>query len=155
KKIHIMTRAMKYFYILAVFVFGFSASAQKLDAYQFYNHKGKAVDFHRVVKSLNNYDVVLFGEHHNNSIIHWLQLKITEELYTQKNGRLKLGAEMFERDNQEELNLYLKGEIDDKKLADTARLWNNYKTDYKPLVDFAKSNGLEFIATNIPRRYAS
>src|SRR5690606_19237490 len=35
------------------------------------------------------------------------------------------------------------------------RLWNNYKTDYKPLIDFAKENKLDFIATNIPRRYAS
>jgi uncharacterized iron-regulated protein len=34
-------------------------------------------------------------------------------------------------------------------------LWSNYKTDYKPLVDFAKANKLPFIATNIPRRYAS
>ena len=36
-----------------------------------------------------------------------------------------------------------------------ARLWNNFKTDYKPLVDFAKDNNLKFIATNIPRRFAS
>ncbi|MEZ4996873.1 MAG: ChaN family lipoprotein [Bacteroidales bacterium] len=31
----------------------------------------------------------------------------------------------------------------------------NYKTDYKPLVEFARKNALPFIATNIPRRYAS
>ena len=31
----------------------------------------------------------------------------------------------------------------------------NYNTDYKPLVDYAKSNNLPFIATNIPRKYAS
>lgn len=36
-----------------------------------------------------------------------------------------------------------------------ARLWNNHKTDYKPLVDFAKNNRTPFIATNVPRRYAS
>ena len=36
-----------------------------------------------------------------------------------------------------------------------ARLWVNHKTDYQPLVDFAKANQLQFIATNIPRRYAS
>lgn len=36
-----------------------------------------------------------------------------------------------------------------------ARLWPNYKTDYAPLVDFAKEKQLEFIATNIPRRFAS
>ncbi|PJF37892.1 MAG: iron-regulated protein, partial [Phototrophicales bacterium] len=36
-----------------------------------------------------------------------------------------------------------------------ARLWNNYRTDYRPLVEFAKSHHLPFIATNIPRRYAA
>ena len=34
-------------------------------------------------------------------------------------------------------------------------LWKNYKTDYKPLVDFAKDKKISFIATNIPRKYAS
>jgi uncharacterized iron-regulated protein len=34
-------------------------------------------------------------------------------------------------------------------------LWPNYKTDYKPLVEFAKKNKLKFVGTNVPRRYAS
>ncbi|CAA7391898.1 hypothetical protein CHRY9393_03017 [Chryseobacterium fistulae] len=62
---------------------------------------------------------------------------------------------MFERDNQTQLNQYLNGAIDAKTFKDSARLWNNYVTDYKPLVDFAKDKKLSFIATNIPRRYAS
>ena len=98
-------------------------------------------------------DVVLFGEHHNNSIIHWLQLEATKDLSNKR--ELTLGAEMFEADNQIQLNEYLSGRIDQKAFDTVARLWNNYKTDYKPLVDFAKKNKLKFIATNIPRRYAS
>lgn len=34
-------------------------------------------------------------------------------------------------------------------------MWGNFKTDYKPVVEFARENGLRYIATNIPRRYAS
>ena len=34
-------------------------------------------------------------------------------------------------------------------------MWPNYKTDYKPLVEFANKNRIPFIATNVPRRYAS
>jgi uncharacterized iron-regulated protein len=60
--------------------------------------------------------VVFFGENHNNSINHWLQLKITEALYVQKKGQLMLGAEMFERDNQSQLNQYVSGKIDAKTL---------------------------------------
>ncbi|NIF06449.1 ChaN family lipoprotein [Chryseobacterium sp. Tr-659] len=132
-----------------------SLKAQEFKAYQFYDKKGKEVKTEKLVKELADYDVVFFGENHNSSINHWLQLKITEALFAKKNGQLILGAEMFERDNQAQLDQYLNGKFDAKTLKDSARLWNNYATDYKPLVDFAKSKKLNFIATNIPRRYAS
>lgn len=44
--------------------------AQQFDAYKFYNKKGKAVKPEKIVKQLSDYDVVLFGELHNNSIVH-------------------------------------------------------------------------------------
>ena len=62
---------------------------------------------------------------------------------------------MFESDNQLILNEYLAGMITERNFNAEAKLWSNYSTDYKPLVEFAKENNLEFIATNIPRRYAS
>lgn len=141
---------------IAILLISFSViNAQNFKAYQFYEQKGKEIKTEKLVKELADYDVVFFGENHNSSINHWLQLKITEALYQQKNGQLILGAEMFERDNQSQLNQYLSGKFDAKALKDSARLWNNYATDYKPLVDFAKDKKLNFIATNIPRRYAS
>lgn len=141
---------------IAILLIGFcSLGAQNFKAYQFYDKKGKEVKTDKIVKELADYDVVFFGENHNSSINHWLQLKITEALYEKKNGQLILGAEMFERDNQAQLDQYLNGKFDAKTLKDSARLWNNYTTDYKPLVDFAKNKKLNFIATNIPRRYAS
>lgn len=132
-----------------------SSNAQDFKAYQFYNQKGKEIGTEKLVKELADYDIVFFGENHNNSINHWLQLKITEALYQQKSGQIILGAEMFERDNQSQLNDYLSGKFDAKTLKDSARLWNNFSTDYKPLVDFAKDKKIPFIATNVPRRYAS
>lgn len=141
---------------IALLIFCFSViNAQNFKPYQFYNKKGKTVKTKKLVKELADYDVVFFGELHNNSIIHWLQLKVTEGLYNQKNKQITLGAEMFERDNQVQLNKYLTGKIDAKNLKDSVRLWNNYTTDYKPLVDFAKDKNLNFIATNVPRKYAS
>lgn len=146
---------MKNIFIAILLVSFCSLSAQNLKAYQFYDQKGKEINTDKLVKELAQYDVVFFGENHNSSINHWLQLKITEALFEKKNGQLILGAEMFERDNQSQLNQYLSGKFDAKTLKDSARLWNNYTTDYKPLVDFAKNKKLCFIATNIPRKYAS
>lgn len=106
-----------------------------------------------MIKSLAKKEVTLFGEYHDNPISHWLELEVTKDLSATYD--LILGAEMIERDNQDQLNLYLMDSINQKGLDTMARLWNNHKTDYKPLVDFAKDSGYQFIATNIPRRYAS
>lgn len=127
--------------------------AQELRAYQIYNAAGESVTFREMAEDLSEADVILFGELHNNPICHWLQFELTAALYEQ-NEKLSLGAEMFERDNQAPLNLYLNDSIDGEALDSLARLWPNYETDYKGLVDFAKENKLPFIATNVPRHYA-
>lgn len=136
-------------------IFMISLDAQDFDAFRFYNKNSKEVSAITLVKELSAYDVVLIGEHHDNSINHWLEKRITEAIYEKKNGQIILGAEMFERDNQKALNAYLAGKIEAKNLKDSVRLWNNYETDYSPLVDFAKDKTLKFIATNVPRKYAS
>lgn len=146
---------MKNILTAILFISFCSVNAQNLKAFQFYNQKGKEVKTNKLAKELAEYDVVFIGENHNSSINHWLQLKITEALFTKKNGQLILGAEMFERDNQSQLDNYLSGKFDTKTLKDSARLWNNFATDYQPLVDFAKDKKLKFIATNVPRKYAS
>jgi uncharacterized iron-regulated protein len=50
---------------------------------------------------------------------------------------------------------YLSGVISESSFESQMRLWKNYKTDYKPLMLLAKDNQLKFVASNIPRRYAS
>jgi uncharacterized iron-regulated protein len=105
------------------------------------------------MKSLGQADVILFGEQHNSAIAHWLQLVVARELAA--NGPLTMGAEMIESDDQATLDRYLGGEIDQAAFDTLARLWKNHASDYAPLVDLAKENGLRFIATNVPRRYAS
>lgn len=128
-------------------------NAQDKKAYQIFDKKGKKVNFSKVVKAGFKTEVILFGEFHDNPICHWLQLELTKEMSSKK--EVVLGAEMIEADNQMQLNEYLNGKITQKQLDSAARLWPNYKTDYKPLVDLAKAKKVPFIATNIPRRYAS
>ena len=144
---------MKKSLIVISCLFVISAFAQDKKAYQLFDKNGKKTAYSKLLKATLNTQVLLFGEYHNNSIVHWLQLELTKDVAEKK--PVVLGAEMLEADNQKQLNAYLKGEINQKQLDSTARLWPNYKTDYKPLVDFAKDNNITFIATNIPRRYAS
>ena len=144
---------MKKISLFLALIVCFGISAQDKKAYQIFDKNGKKVTYGKLLKAAEKAQVVLFGEYHNNSVVHWLQLELTKDLAEKK--PLVLGAEMLEADNQKQLNQYLKGEINQKQLDTTARLWPNYKTDYKPLVDFAKEKNLPFIATNIPRRYAS
>lgn len=124
-------------------------------AYAIFDESGKKVKYHKMLKDVSEADVIFFGELHNNPICHWLQLELTMDVYTARNGKIVLGAEMFERDNQLILSEYLDGSISKKSYEKEARLWPNYKTDYAPLVDFAKDSNIYFVATNIPRRYAS
>jgi uncharacterized iron-regulated protein len=136
------------FFFLALTIF-----AQQKPAYILYNAKGQKITYKKMLKTLQQKDIVLFGEFHNNAIAHWLQLEVTKDCDATRD--LVLGAEMFEQDNQQALDLYLQGKITAKGLDSMARLWKNYPTDYAPLVNYAKENKIAFAATNIPRRYAS
>jgi uncharacterized iron-regulated protein len=131
---------------------GVSLQAQNLSPYTIYNAKGKEISYSKMMATLSKQDIILFGELHNSALAHWLQVEVTKELATKR--ALQLGAEMLEADDQNAVNLYLTDSIDQKGLDTLARLWPNYTTDYAPLVNYAKQNKLEFIATNIPRRYA-
>lgn len=143
----------KFFFTAILFFVSTFSEAQQKPAYVLYNAKGKKVNYRAMMKQLIKQDMVLIGEFHNNPISHWLQLEITKDAKQQRN--LILGAEMFEQDNQAALDQYLQGKLSAKRLDSSARLWPNYKTDYAPLVNFAKANNIAFAATNIPRRYAS
>ena len=150
--LHYRSNTMKKSLILLLF-FTIVSLAQDKKAYQLFDKNGKKVSYKKLLKETGAAQVVLFGEFHNNAISHWLELELTKDVA--ENKAVVLGAEMLEADNQKQINQYLNGDINQKKLDSTARLWPNYKTDYKPLVDFAKENKLQFIATNIPRRFAS
>ena len=148
-QIHVMKkRLLSFFLFLPVVLL-----AQDKQAYQLYTKKGHKVSYKKFLRDVEQSEVILFGEYHNNAIAHWLELELAKDLSDKK--KIVMGAEMLEADNQKQLDHYLKGEITQKQLDSTARLWPNYKTDYKPLVDFAKDKNIAFFATNVPRRYAS
>jgi uncharacterized iron-regulated protein len=144
---------MRIFTLGLCLIFSLAALGQNKTGYVIYNTKGKKVSYKKMVKSLKKNEVTLFGEYHDNPISHWLELEVTKDISA--SFPVILGAEMVERDNQKQLNQYLDSAINQRAFDTLARLWKNHKTDYKPLVDLARDSSYQFIATNIPRRYAS
>jgi len=146
---------MKNLLILCVFAVTIFAFKSDKKAYQLFDEKGQETQYSKLLEAAKDADVILFGELHNNPIDHWLQQELTKDLYADKKGNLILSAEMFESDDQITLDEYLSGAVSEKTLKDEVKLWTNFQNDYKPLLDFARKNKLQFVAANIPRRYAS
>ncbi|MFW6232969.1 MAG: ChaN family lipoprotein [Bacteroidota bacterium] len=148
---------MKYLSIIliAFLIAEIHLAADDKPAYKLFESDGGSADYGELLDDALEADIVFFGEQHNNPICHWLQFELTKSLYDKKGKELILGAEMFEADDQLIINEYLTDKIAENNFKKEAKLWNNYKTDYKPLLEFANDSGLTFVATNIPRRYAA
>jgi uncharacterized iron-regulated protein len=144
----------KIFIIILAFSFSSIVFAQELPSYRILDKDGNSTNFQQLANASIENQVVLFGELHNNAIGHWLQLKLSEAMI-EANSNLVFGAEMFESDNQLLMNEYLNGTITLAQFETEGKMWNNFKTDYKPMLDLAKKHNRPFVATNIPRRYAS
>jgi len=124
-------------------------------AYRLFDKDGKEISYGRMLDVLTAVDIILFGELHNDPIVHWLQFELMADIFSLGKRALIIGAEMFEADDQLIVDEYLAGLISHEHLVKEAKIWGNYETDYRPLVTFAQTHGIRFIATNIPRRYAS
>ncbi|MCH8331745.1 MAG: ChaN family lipoprotein [Bacteroidetes bacterium] len=141
--------------IFALIIPLISLAQKDKPAYQLFDIKGKATRYTKLLAAAKDADMIFFGEMHNNPISHWLQYELTVDLAAINKQNLVLGAEMFETEDQVALNEYLAGLITDEILKKEIKLWPNYKTDYAPLLELAKDSAIPFIATSIPRRYAS
>lgn len=141
--------------LLVLALSALAASAQPNPAYSIFTGDGKPTDYGKMVKALSDADIIFIGETHNCPIAHWMEYEIASDLIKRSPKGLTLGAEMFETDNQLLVDEYTKGLISSDKFEAEAKLWDNYWTDYASLLYLAREHGLKFVATNVPRRYAS
>ena len=148
------------FLLFSIFtvLLNYTVSAQTTDVpFRIYDSKGNTATLQQIVNAAEKSDVVFLGENHDDATAHYLQTEIFTKIFETyaKNRKIALSLEMFERDVQTVVDEYLKDLITEKKFLDDSRPWNNYKTDYRPLIEFAKSNNLPVIAANAPRRYVN
>jgi uncharacterized iron-regulated protein len=116
--------------------------------------KGFLYDMEDSFDILMDYSIIFVGEEHESRVSHRAELVILKGL-AERDPKLILALEMFERDVQDTLDAYLKGKISEKKFLKQSRPWPNYPEDYRPLIEFAKKKRIPVIAANIPRRTAA
>lgn len=107
----------------------------------------------RLINELLNYDIIFFGEQHDDSFTHEKETSIYEQLCKQADYALML--EMFEIDIQKILNDYSSGKITRTKFLNESRPWSNFSSDYEPVFNIAMTNNMPIIAANVPRYIAS
>lgn len=111
-------------------------------------------DFEMMEADLARADVVLLGEQHDDANTHRLEMAVLEGL-ARRRVPVTLSLEMFERDVQPSLDTYVAGTTAEDEFLKGARAWPRYATDYRPLVEFAKSQRWPVVAANVPRRIAT
>jgi uncharacterized iron-regulated protein len=147
---------MKKLLLFTCYLSTFTIVAQVTDKhYKIYSTKlAKEVDISYIVEDMKDYDVLFYGEEHNDSVTHYLENKILENLYQKYNSSITLSMEMFDRDVQPIMNEYLTSDVREKNFKKDARVWSNYK-DYRPMVEFSKLNKLDVICANAAGRYSN
>ena len=124
-------------------------------AAQFSDASGKDMTATQLAKKLQKYDVVFFGEFHDQGEIHQSEIDLLQAMHKLQGDKLALSMEMFEVDNQEKLNSFLADILNEEDFLATSRPWPNYSTDYAPLVNFAKKHQMPVVAANVPRFLAA
>lgn len=110
--------------------------------------------FERMVARLAGAKVIFFGEQHDDPGTHAAEVELLEAIG--RSGRpVVLSLEMFERDVQGVLDDYLAGRVTEEQFLARSRPWPRYATDYRALVELARSRAWRVIAANVPRPMAS
>lgn len=142
--------------LILVICLSFQAFAQDA-AFTVFKGDGTAANIENIIAAAGKADVVFLGELHDDSVGHELQLQIFKAIAEKYRADRKpvLSLEMFERDVQIVIDEYLADKISETHFLSSSRPWGNYKTDYRPIVEFAKTNKFPIIAANAPRRYVN
>ncbi len=130
--------------------------------FRVYDGQGNVKSFADVLAAMDGADAMLVGEEHNDGIGHGVEAQLLYRAAERfgavgddPSRPVVLSLEMFERDIQYVLDEYLQGLITEDQFLASARPWDNYHTDYRPLVEFARAHNLPVVAANAPRRYVN
>lgn len=110
------------------------------------------ISWDAMVKQLSEANTIFVGEFHDDPETHRAERALLESVHKKVGDKLTLAMEMLERDGQSTLDDYLSGKITEADLAKKATLWNNYATDYRPMVEYAKAKKIPVRGSNAPQK---
>ena len=140
-------------YIIVILIIIMNLAILSAEEYRIVDSRtGKTLSLQQMANELKKYDLIFFGEDHDNATLHKLERELVPLLDTKR--ELILSLEMFERDVQSDLDAYIENWLTEDEFLAKSRPWSNYQDDYRPLIEYAKQKKITVIAANIPRSIA-
>ncbi len=115
----------------------------------------KPASLAEVVRTVEGADVIFIGETHDNPQHHEAQLDLIRALHAKKLP-VAIGLEMFTPDDQQKLDEWSAGKLDEEAFKPVyARNWTYGWPLYRNLFIFARDNHIPLVALNIPKAVIS
>ena len=105
-----------------------------------------------LTRSLTGSQVIYLGETHDSEWDHQIQLKVLQSLHD-RNPKLIIAMEMFQRPYQSVLDRYLRRELSEAELIDRTEYltrWGFPWELYAPILRFSQSKNIPVVALNTP-----
>ena len=115
---------------------------------------GVFVNEENMLQAVTDVRIAYVGEAHNDMASHRLQLKVVQAMAKRWSGQIAIGMEMFIPGQQEALRRWVAGESTEAEFLSESKWKERWNVDfdyYRPLLLFARENGIPVIGLNVPK----
>ncbi|MEW6570324.1 MAG: ChaN family lipoprotein [Nitrospirota bacterium] len=114
-------------------------------------HPQNLVELDSIVNKILDKPVIYIGERHANYEDHKVQLRVIMDLH-EKNRKIAIGMEMFQKPFQSVIDEYIAGNISEKEFLKGTEYFERWQFDYvhyREIVQFARAMNMPLIALNL------
>lgn len=115
---------------------------------------GVKVSAEQMNAAITDARIIYVGETHDNPASHRLELQVLEAVAKRYPGQLSIGMEMFNPTQQDGLDRWVAGDLDEKSFLKAVDWFGNWKMDfayYADILHFARDNRIPVIGLNATR----
>ena len=128
----------------------FSLSESNISHFSLFDSATKQpISLAKLSAKLSEADVIFIGEYHTHSASHRFENLLVDKLLGSSQP-YQLSLEQFSRDKQLMVDQYLAGQIGEQQFIRSSDAWDNYQSDYRPLMEMARAADIPVIAANTP-----